>query len=137
MAKVVRKPLGMKYVENPITLGEKLRNRRLDLNLLQKDVAKIIGVSEDTITYWENGRATPQVHLYPKVTRFLGYFPLEVDTLTLGGKIKKYRFLNGINQEELAQKLKVNESTVFHYENGKHKPCPKMLKKFNIYLSQL
>ena len=122
----------MKYVTNPTTLGEKLRNKRLELSLLQKDVAGIIGVSEDTITYWENERATPQVHLYPKVIEFLDYFPFEVDTSTLGGKIKKYRFLHGISQEGLAKKLGVNESSVFHYENGKHKPLLVTLKKMHF-----
>lgn len=119
----------MKYMENPTTIGEKLRNRRLELNLLQKDVAGIIGVSEDTITFWENGRAMPQVHLYPKVTKFLGYLPFEIDTSTLGGKIKKYRFLNGISQAQLATELNVNESTIFNYENSKYQPQSKMLEK--------
>jgi transcriptional regulator with XRE-family HTH domain len=129
MMKKVRKPLGGKYIENPTTIGEKVRNRRLELGLLQKDVAEIMGVCEDTITVWENGGASPQVNLYPKVTKFLEYFPFEVDTSTLGGKIKMYRFLNGICQEQLAMKLGVNESTVFHYENDKHKPFPKILNK--------
>lgn len=119
----------MNYVENPMTLGEKIRNRRLELNILQKDVAQIIGVSEDSITFWENERATPQIHHYPKVTEFLGYFPYKIDNSTLGGKIKKYRYLNGVSQRELAKALGVNESTVFNYENGKHKPLPFIVKK--------
>lgn len=54
--KKMRKPLGNKYVQNPATIGERLRNRRLELGLLQKDVTEIIVVIEDTITFWENGR---------------------------------------------------------------------------------
>lgn len=94
-----------------------------------------MGISEDTITLWENGRAMPQVHLYPKVIEFLGYFPFDIDTSTLGGKIKKYRLLNGVSQEELAKQLGVNESTVFHYENGKHKPLGNILVKLKPILS--
>jgi len=48
------------YLPFVTAIGEKIRNRRIELKLLQKDVAKIIGVSEDTITFWENNRATPQ-----------------------------------------------------------------------------
>ena len=46
-------------MKNPQTLGEKIRNRRLELGLLQKDVANIIGTYEDAVTYWENNCVQP------------------------------------------------------------------------------
>jgi len=67
----VPKPYGNKYVITPITFGDKIRNRRIELNLLQKDVAVIIGVCEDTITYWENNRVTPQEKHFKKIQFFL------------------------------------------------------------------
>jgi transcriptional regulator with XRE-family HTH domain len=39
--------------------------------LFQKDVAEIIGVSVDTICYWENGRVTPTSLLRRKIAAFL------------------------------------------------------------------
>ena len=126
--------MGIKYVENPTTLGTKILNRRLELGLFQKDIAELFGVSEDTITNWENERSIPQVQYYPKLIEYLGYFPFEVDTKTLGGKIKKYRFENGLTQEILAQKLGVNESTVFHYERNFHTPQPQIIDKLNTLI---
>jgi len=126
----VGKPLGGKLLTNPTTLGEKLKNRRIELGMLQKDVANVIGVCEDSITLWENNRNEPSIIYYPKIIQFLGYVPFEVDSSTLGGQIKLYRYQNGLSQEELALKLEVNESTVFHYENNKHKPSSKTLRKF-------
>lgn len=82
-----------KGIENPQTVGGKILSQRLKLGLLQTDVARIIGVSTDTITNWENGRGGPQFRSYPKVIEFLGYFPLEIDTTTLGGRIKECRYL--------------------------------------------
>lgn len=126
----------MRYVENPTMLGERLRNRRLELNLLQKDVAAIVGVTEDCITLWEGGKSKPHVSYYPKLIQFLGYIPFTIDTSTLGGKIRNYRYLNGLTQEDLAKELGVNESTVFHYEKGRHKPsfniCQVMMKMMAI-----
>lgn len=61
MHKTVPKPLGDKYGTNPETLGNKLRNRRLELHLLQKDLAGIIGVTKDCITNWENNLFEPEV----------------------------------------------------------------------------
>ena len=126
----VCKPLGNKAVILPATIGDKLKNRRIELGLLQKDVANMIGVCEDSITLWENNRNEPSIIYYPKIIIFLGYVPFEIDVSTLGGQIKLYRYLHGLSQEELARKLEVNESTVFHYENNKHKPSSKTLRKF-------
>jgi len=46
----VPKPLNINYPVNPSTIGEHLRKRRYDLSLTQVQVAKIIGVTEDSIT---------------------------------------------------------------------------------------
>ena len=96
--------------------------------MLQADVAKIFDVCEDSITGWENGRSVPQIQYYPKLIEFLGYNPFPVDTETLGGRIKKYRIEQGLSQEEFAKKIGVNESTVFSWEKGEHKPLPSKRK---------
>jgi transcriptional regulator with XRE-family HTH domain len=131
--RTVPKPLGMKYVQEPKTFGQKLRNRRLEKRLLQKDVAAMIGVTEDAITLWENDRNLPHVSYYPKITQFLGYMPFAVDDSTLAGKMKKYRYVNGLTQEDFAKQLGIDESTVFHYEKGTHKPS----KRFFFNLQKL
>ncbi len=127
--------MGDRYIPNPTTIGEKLRNRRLELHLFQKEVAQRIGVSEDTITNWEKNRGNPSIKCYPKIIEFLGYVPFEIDTTTLGGKIKLYRYMKGISQEALAYELSVNESTVFNYENDRYKPFLKTLEKLQKLFS--
>jgi len=129
LTRTIPKPLGPKYLESPVTLGEKLRNRRLELHLLQKDVAGRLGVTEDSITNWELNRHEPHIMHYPKIIEFLGYIPFEIDTSTLGGKIKRYRYLKGISQEQLAKELGVDESTVNHYERNNKKPLRKTMAK--------
>lgn len=115
-------------IENPQLIGEHIKNRRMQLKLSQSDVAKIFDVCEDSVTGWENSRSIPQIKYYPKLIKFLGYNPFQVDSDTLGARIKKYRIENGLSQEELAKKLGVNESTVFHWEKGTHIPFTSKLK---------
>ena len=43
----------------PKTLGEFLRKRRLENDLFAKELASLIGVTEDTVINWEKGRTTP------------------------------------------------------------------------------
>ena len=61
-------------VKEPVTLGDHLRRRRLELGLYQKDVAARLGVTPSTIWNWEHGW-TVDGRLISKVIAFLGYNP--------------------------------------------------------------
>jgi len=43
----------------------------MDLGLFQKDVAKFICVTTDTVTYWEKGRVKPGKKNLKKIQQFL------------------------------------------------------------------
>ncbi len=88
----------------------------MDRSLLQKEVAKIVGVSEDCITYWENGRSEPQIQFMPYIIEFLGYMPIELNTSTLGGKIKAYRIKHGLSHKRMGKILGVDGSTIGVWE---------------------
>jgi len=112
---------------NPTTLGEHIRKRRMELRLFQKDVAAIFNVSEDCITYWENNRSEPQIQYYPPIFGFLGYCPFELDASTFAGKIKAYRYLNGLTQKRFAKLMNLDPATVGRWENGKGQGTKKEL----------
>jgi len=101
----------------------------MDLRLLQRDVARIIGVSCDSVTYWENDRAIPQIQHMPKIIAFLGYNPLPSDLRTLRGRVKEYRLTHGLSHKELGRILGVNASTVGSWESGEFEPVETTLEK--------
>jgi DNA-binding XRE family transcriptional regulator len=68
-----KKPKDSAYPAELRPVGDHIRARRLDFGLFQKDGAKEIGVTTDTITNWKNGDSTATLKSWPKVTRFLGY----------------------------------------------------------------
>lgn len=117
---------------DPKTLGDHIRKRRMELNLFQKDVAAIFNVSEDCITYWENNRSGPQIQYYPPIFGFLGYCPFELDTSTFAGKIKAYRYLNGLTIKRFAKLVNVDPATVSRWEEGKG--CFSKRKKLELLL---
>jgi|GEM_PF-581550 len=114
-------------IKDPKTIGDHIRNRRLKLHLFQKDVANIFKVSVDTITNWENNRSVPQIGYYKKLIEFLEFFPFEIDTSTEGGKIREYRYRNGLSCKELGDLIGVHQTTIMDWEekhinlNGKFK----------------
>ena len=72
------------------TLGDRVLKRRLDLGLLQRDVAALLAVSKDTVTRWEKHATSPEVRHLPKIIEFLGYDPVPPGETT-GQRIKATR----------------------------------------------
>ena len=110
------------YPANPETIGEHLKKRRMELSLLQKDVALQFMVSEETISNWEIGRAEPQIRHAPVVIAFLGYYPWAHEAETFSGNLLRYRHTNGYSHKRLGKLLGVNGSTVQGWEAGLHLP---------------
>lgn len=119
MTRIACKPLGKSYVADPTTLGQRLRNRRLEFRLSIRKVAKRMGVSKEAYTKWEYGQGTPDASCGGKIIAFLGYNPFQFDTSTLAGKLKAYRYAKGLSQEEAGKALRLNKATVLHIEAGR------------------
>lgn len=96
------KPFGNKYIDQPMTIGQHLCNRRLKLRMLQREVAQELGVTEECISLWEPGEHRPQINMMPRIVQFLAYSPMEEDASTFGETIKIYRYRNGLSQKKWA-----------------------------------
>jgi transcriptional regulator with XRE-family HTH domain len=64
--------LSLPYQAQLNTLGYRIRKHRLDLGLLQQEVAAAIGVTESTIWNWEANGSSPQLRFILKIIAFLG-----------------------------------------------------------------
>lgn len=113
------KPLSSQYPQTLTTLGDHLRKKRLDLKLIQRDVAKMLEVETDTVTYWETNRVEPSPAFIPKIIDFLGYVPLSILPDDPRKRFVVYRKLAGLSQEEFARKLRVDPGTLRKWEKGK------------------
>ena len=120
------KPKSSHYPKEINTLGDRLRTHRLDLNLLQKQVADQIGVHEQTITGWERNATVPEVRYMPAIIQFLGYDPLPPAT-SLSERLATARRVLGLSQRKMATKLGVDPATVNNWETGRHQPTGKSL----------
>jgi len=70
-----QKPLPAAYPKALRTIGDRLRRRRLELGLLQRDVAARLGVNKTTVYNWERKRTAPAPRIRPAVVAFLGHEP--------------------------------------------------------------
>ncbi len=132
-----KKPLPESYPQTLNTIGDHLRKKRLDLKLLQKDVASIIGVDTNSITNWENNRTTPRLYLLPKIIEFLGFNPLQSNATGLGERIKQYRIQKGLSLRRLAKEMGVDPGTLARWEKNKRKSNRRLKRLLESVLSVL
>ena len=78
------------------------------------------------MTNWEKNYTSPQLCLLPRIIEFLGYDPLDDDSesLSLGEQVVRARRRLGITRKELARRLRVDPSTLAHWENGRRLLMP-------------
>ena len=106
-------------------------------DLYQKDIAKEIGVTQQTYSLWEKGtKIIPLKHL----NTLCNYYKVSMDyvlslsdertyknmkyltTLNkeeIGKRIKKIREDHGMSYNDLAKELNTTKSTIYAYETGK------------------
>lgn len=93
----------------------------MDLGLLQKQVADIIGVTVSSVENWEKQRNSPALTYVPAIVRFLGYDPLPTAE-SIAEKLMHYRKSNGITQRALAAKIGVDPCTLSRWERAERIP---------------
>ena len=125
-----------KYPTNPQTIGDQLLKRRLDLHLLQKDVAQQLGVTTDCIHLWEKGNSIPQIKYAPKIIAFLDFNPYVVKGKSLGARVKNYRLVNGLSHKELGKILGMDGGTISRWETGVFIPDSKTQSRLEELLSK-
>ncbi len=130
-----QKPLPSAYPRTLKTLGDHRREKRLDLKILQKEVAQKLGVGESSIYNWENNLTKPALRYTPKIIEFLGYAPFDTSTLSVGERIVVYRKLHGLSQKKLAHQLGIDPCTLSKWERGKRRPSERFLKDLTMFFS--
>jgi len=119
------------------TLGDHIRKKRLDLGLLQREVAEKLGVTPLTITNWESNATTPMCQYIKGILEFLGYNPFPPAN-NLAEKLLLYRKVCGLSQRKFAKQLGVDPSTLAGWETGRHRPSPaplRTIRKLSIRVS--
>ena len=127
-------PLLEELTRKPITLGDHLRRRRIELGLYQKDVATRLGVTTSTVWNWEN-RGSVDLRFTPRVIEFLGYNPTpQPDDLL--GKLAWYKLVNGLTLEQLGVEMGRDPEQLADWLSGRHMPCRRNRAEIEMFIFQ-
>lgn len=115
------------YPVFPITVGEHISKKRMDLGLLQREVAEIIGVTESSIWNWEHG-TEPELQYKPRIINFLGDVPFDCLDDTVG-RLGWYKRAMGMNLDHLGEAMGRDPEQLSDWLNVKHYPFTKNWEK--------
>jgi transcriptional regulator with XRE-family HTH domain len=113
----------------PGELGEWLGDKRTERGWTQRQLADKLGVTDITISYWENGHSYPQPANLQAIQSLLGEVPAfakdaersEEDSTTtpIGAWLRNTRLSKGLSQVELAERAGVSYITISYIETGR------------------
>jgi len=110
-------------VENPQTLGEHLKRKRLQSGLLQREVAEVLGACHTAYLNWETNQCEPFVRYYPAIIAFLGYAPWQAAT-TRQEQLLQFRRVQGWSIRQAAFEAGVDEGTWGRWEKADQSELP-------------
>src|SRR6185295_4709226 len=99
------------YPHSPRTLGQRIRQRRMDRGLTQQTLAYRLGCWYQSVARWEQGLSEPLAARWPAIEAVLGP-GLVPEQDGLPGRIRVARLRLGLTQEELARQAGVDIRTV-------------------------
>jgi transcriptional regulator with XRE-family HTH domain len=99
------------------TIGDHIRRRRLELKMLQREVAVQLGVDTTCVFNWEAQISKPEIRYMPAIIAFLGYNPLP-EVTTIGERLVRQRTTLGLTQKDAAERVGVDPSTLAKWERG-------------------
>lgn len=73
-----------------MTLGNKIKTRRLELYLSQEEVAKMVGVSRQSYIAWENNKSKPRTST--KLNCLAAALKVSIDYLKSENEIEKHHY---------------------------------------------
>lgn len=121
------------YPVEPRALGEHIRKRRLDLGLLQIEVATQIGVSENTVWNWEHGTEPELIHI-PAVLELLGYVPWDCPADPIG-RLAYFKKVKGLSFERLGTLMGRDPEQLEDWLSGRVVPCKSNIDRITLFLS--
>jgi transcriptional regulator with XRE-family HTH domain len=127
------RPLPRSYPQVLVTLGDHLRKRRLDLGLLQREVATQVRVDTGTVTNWELNRTKPALRFLPGILNLLGFDP-SAPGASLGERLKAWRHRAGVPQDRFARLIGIDPATLCRWERNLRAPTGRYARLAEAFL---
>jgi len=82
-------------------------------------------------------KVVPTKRQMPGIIGVIKYLLIQIDTSTLGGKIRHYRFLHGLTPKEFGALVVADASTIRDWKKGKHIPPKSKRQKIEEIIKKM
>lgn len=141
------------YPDSLQTFGDHIRSARMDADMQIKELARIIGATEDSVINWELRGIRPVPKYFLPMVRFIldnleatvtrrqlvklyysgdPQYPKRIKTI--GDKLRVVRLENAISIRKCAKKLGVDQSTIAGWEIRGRTPIPRLMQKVERFI---
>lgn len=112
-----------------MSIGDKIYRLRQELDIKQKDLAERVGITEATLSRYENGKRTPSSEIAAKLAKSLG-----VSTDYLLGNDTNKSDVNNQKHKALSPQV---ETIAAHLEKKAENITPHKMKMLKRYIDDL
>lgn len=112
-------------------IGQRIRKLLAKNNVKQKELAKELGVADNTISYFVSGSRIPNTLQIIKIAQFFEVPSDYVLGITkspnkvkehFAERLKELREEKGLSQTQLADEIEISRGSISFYENGERTP---------------
>ncbi|WP_433943345.1 helix-turn-helix domain-containing protein [Paenibacillus sp. SN-8-1] len=120
-----------------------MKQARLLMDITIKELALRSGMTPESISNIERHKQIPSLKKLKILSEvlnmpiyYLGCYEALPEN-TLGQKIKKARFFNGLTAIELAEMFNVDVKTIFNWESDNAKPSERHINEVNKFITNI
>lgn len=122
------------FPDKLVTLGDFLRQKRLERGLSQQEVAKTLQASDVSVTGWELNRNAPTAKYAKRIIEFLGELPFSIEGLPFYKQVQYARLTSGLTQAQVAKKIGCDSSNLRLIEKGIRRPNKRLREKLEGFV---
>lgn len=117
----------------------RIKELRKSHGLSQTELARETGISNQAVSFYENGKRQPKIETWQKLADYFNVstsYLMGLNSNDFGNKIKELRIKNGLSQGDLAKVTGLTRQAISNYENNERTPNDKIWQKladcFNV-----
>lgn len=112
-------------------IGQRINKLLMKNNMKQKELAKELGITDNTVSYFVNGSRVPNIQQIIKISQIFNVSTDYILGITkscnkvkehFSTRLRELREEKGLNQGQLADALEISRGSISFYENGERTP---------------